>query len=330
MISLLKKGGIMKRQIAIISDIHALLEPTEAIINDINKRGITEIISLGDNIGLGPNPKEVIELLEDNNVLSIAGNYEDSLSLGFFPFSSYMSNDKIRSNEWTKEQLTKKQLESIKDYPHFLYFYLGGKKIALCHFINDVRFDFKENSALTYRMNKELKNDYLKQFTYPNTIRQMLDVAFALNIDLNLLTNVFDASYMFKIIRNYYLNNKEYYQNKLNLRGYLSFLEDPLFWENDNLKKVTDYNLVIQGHFHFKEEEKLNDTLIYFVRAAGMGYKNPKDKNMASYIILKEEETEVKIEEVLIPFDYEKMAYSIRNINTYDNTIATYTRVRKK
>ena len=46
------------RKIAIFTDAHALLEPTEAALEDMQRRGITEIYSLGDNIGVGPNPSE--------------------------------------------------------------------------------------------------------------------------------------------------------------------------------------------------------------------------------------------------------------------------------
>ena len=46
------------RQIAILTDIHSLVEPLETILLDTQRRGITEIYSLGDNIGDGFNPEE--------------------------------------------------------------------------------------------------------------------------------------------------------------------------------------------------------------------------------------------------------------------------------
>ena len=52
------------RRIGIFTDSHALYEPTKAILQDMQREGITEIYSLGDNIGFGPNPKEVLELIE--------------------------------------------------------------------------------------------------------------------------------------------------------------------------------------------------------------------------------------------------------------------------
>ena len=76
------------KQIAIFTDAHGLLEPTIAALEDIKKRGITEIYSLGDNIGVGPNPKEVINLLQEYNVTSLAGNSEEYVRLGIEPFKS--------------------------------------------------------------------------------------------------------------------------------------------------------------------------------------------------------------------------------------------------
>ena len=74
------------RKIGIITDAHGLLEPTKAALEDMQSKGIVEIYSLGDNIGLGPNPSEVVDLLEEYNVKSLAGYSEDYLTLGTAPF----------------------------------------------------------------------------------------------------------------------------------------------------------------------------------------------------------------------------------------------------
>lgn len=104
------------RKIAILSDAHALLEPVEAVLDDIKKRGITEIYSLGDNIGVGPNPSEVIDLLETNGVKSIAGNAEEYVTLGIDPFISYFNSLKEQSQLWTKSKLSEKQKGIISLY----------------------------------------------------------------------------------------------------------------------------------------------------------------------------------------------------------------------
>ena len=50
------------------SDIHGNKEALTAIIEDIKKENIDEVICLGDTIGIGPNPKECLDLIINNNI----------------------------------------------------------------------------------------------------------------------------------------------------------------------------------------------------------------------------------------------------------------------
>jgi len=51
------------KNFAIISDIHANLEALQAVLADIDERGIQDIVCLGDIIGYGANPKECLDLI---------------------------------------------------------------------------------------------------------------------------------------------------------------------------------------------------------------------------------------------------------------------------
>ena len=135
-----------KRKIAIFSDAHALYEPTLSILEDARLNGINEIYSLGDNIGTGPNPKEVLDLLEEYNVKSIMGNHELYVLLGVDKFTEHFNRTggykeaKLNST-WTRNQLTNKEISNIKLYPKTLELKFGGKKILLCHSIKDFNTD---------------------------------------------------------------------------------------------------------------------------------------------------------------------------------------------
>jgi len=50
---------------AVISCLHANLPAVEAVLKDIELQGITNITCLGDLVGYGPQPNEVIELIRD-------------------------------------------------------------------------------------------------------------------------------------------------------------------------------------------------------------------------------------------------------------------------
>lgn len=275
------------RQIAIFTDIHGLLYPTIAVLEDIKKRGIKEIYSLGDNIGVGPNPSQVLDLLGEHNVKSINGNSEEYSVIGIEPFNSYFKKDKIISQEWTRSQLTSAQIKLLEENKHSYDLTVGGMKIGLCHFGNDVRIDFGENSTWSYQdsINSGLSNPQ-QQFYYTNSKEQKL---------------IIEEKSKIIIPEN---------------RGFLSAKNDPLFGG----KRIDYYDEVIQGHVHFKfltEDEKVK---VRSIRALGMAYgEDPTDH--ASYIIIKEKEIGYDVEEILVPFNRELLLKSIDNSNVPNKEI---------
>lgn len=310
-----------KRRVAIFTDVHALLEPLEALLKDIEKRGITEIYSLGDNIGLGPNPREVYSLLEDYQIKCIAGNYEDHITLGVKPFSYYMNEAREENIKWLKNELTKIQKERISSFPHFMELELGGKKVALVHFANDVRFDFYEHSALYYPKKVATTNDAYKQFLYTNSKKELNGIAEKIGYPKELGRNRKKA---FQDLRKWALERKKAFSPET--LGYVSYLEDPLFYSDKKLRKACDYDAVIGGHVHFKIVEKTSKTLYYSTRAVAMGYKD-MEEDLAHYIILQEQENGFTLEEVYVPYDKEKMAQRILSLKIPNDTIRRYTNI---
>jgi len=79
--------------LAFISDIHSNLEGLEKVIKKMEDFSIDKIYCLGDIVGYGDNPNEVIELLKLNNIYCIKGNHDDMLINGSleekynFPFT---------------------------------------------------------------------------------------------------------------------------------------------------------------------------------------------------------------------------------------------------
>jgi diadenosine tetraphosphatase ApaH/serine/threonine PP2A family protein phosphatase len=64
---------------ALISDVHGNLEALTAVMDDIRKYGsIDEIIFLGDAVGYGANPNEVLEIINANCPIRIMGNHDYS------------------------------------------------------------------------------------------------------------------------------------------------------------------------------------------------------------------------------------------------------------
>ena len=127
-------------RIGVITDLHGMYEPTLAVLEDMRSKGITEIYSLGDNIGFGPNPHEVLELLRKYNVTSIYGNHEiyavdgmDALSEHMATLSPYTVEQDKNRTAWTRKQLTQEDIDDIMKYDSKIVIERGGKKITLVH-----------------------------------------------------------------------------------------------------------------------------------------------------------------------------------------------------
>ena len=286
------------RCIGIINDVHSLLEPTKACLEDMKNKGITEIYSLGDNVGVGPSPKEIMDLFNEYNVKSIAGNSEDYITLGLAPFKSYFTKEKEESYLWTLSNLDSYEIGIIKLYPHFIDLTLGGKKISLCHFANDCRFDYIKNSTWTYQANYNYGIDAYKQFLYTNSDEQKHDIA-----------------------------NKIKFlgENSEEAKGLISAMNEPLF----NGRKVTDYDSIFQGHVHFEMIERGRNTTFYTLRAVGMAYGNdPIDT--ASYVILREKRNNqgFDVQKVLVKFDRRRLENEILNSDGPMDTIRKFTNMR--
>lgn len=278
------------RRIAILADVHGLLEPLEAILNDINSKNIDAVYSLGDAIGYGPNSAQVLDLLRDRKVICLAGNAEDYITLGVEAFPHIFSFSRLISQEWLEDGLSKEQIDWFGTWPHSIDLTLGGKAISLCHFASDVRFDYIENGVFKYHENYK-QGSGAEQFLYTNSKKQLEEMKVAMN----------SLSYAEK-------------------RGYLSALEEPLFGG----KTVLSYDAIFQGHLHFKAIEHYKNCLFMSLRAAGMAFlESPLDE--AYYIILTENEQGFLVEEEKVVFDREQMEWRIEHSTCPDKRIRKYT-----
>jgi predicted phosphodiesterase len=65
---------------AIVSDIHGNLTALKEVLMDSEKQGVDVCLSLGDNVGYGPEPEGVTDILQQESIVSIMGNHELALS----------------------------------------------------------------------------------------------------------------------------------------------------------------------------------------------------------------------------------------------------------
>jgi len=64
---------------AIVSDIHGNLVAFEAVLRDIERAKVQEVVCLGDVVGYGARPKECIDFVRKYFAWSLRGNHEEGL-----------------------------------------------------------------------------------------------------------------------------------------------------------------------------------------------------------------------------------------------------------
>jgi diadenosine tetraphosphatase ApaH/serine/threonine PP2A family protein phosphatase len=66
-------------KLAIISDLHSNREALEAVFADIRRRGLTDLVCLGDVIGYGPDPEFCVDLVRGHARWCLMGNHDEAL-----------------------------------------------------------------------------------------------------------------------------------------------------------------------------------------------------------------------------------------------------------
>lgn len=91
----------VRMRIAVLSDIHANLPALESVIADLPQ--VDAVWVLGDTVGYGPQPNEVIEVLQAIGARSVLGNH-DGAAIGIVN-ARYFNPDARAAIEWTAETI---------------------------------------------------------------------------------------------------------------------------------------------------------------------------------------------------------------------------------
>lgn len=110
-------------KLAVIADLHANLEAVRAVHADITERGIGEIWLLGDLVGKGPRPKEVVRWAQQYATRAIRGNWDARVA-----GASHRPQDL-----WPREQLGQSELAYLAQLPFGIEAQLGGAQWRFVH-----------------------------------------------------------------------------------------------------------------------------------------------------------------------------------------------------
>lgn len=123
-------------KIALVGDIHANLPALEAVFSHARQQLASVIWNVGDIIGYGPYPNQVIELLREIRVISIVGNYD--LKVLNFPdkktkWRKTKRSEKYTAFRWANKQLTARNRQYLSKLPQELRLNIAGRRILLTH-----------------------------------------------------------------------------------------------------------------------------------------------------------------------------------------------------
>jgi predicted phosphodiesterase len=100
-------------RIAVLSDIHGNLPALDAVLAAL--RPFDAVWQLGDIVGYGPQPDEVVSRLAEENAVGVRGNH-DAAALGDLDTDSF--NDDARAAvEWTAERIDSSTREWLSALP---------------------------------------------------------------------------------------------------------------------------------------------------------------------------------------------------------------------
>ena len=130
-------------RIALLSDVHANLPACEAVLEDMATREVDRVLCLGDMVGYGPKPVEVLARLRATGARMIMGNH-DAAVCKLMPYDDF--RDRARQVvDWTRDQLDPTDLALLAELPYVL----DGEayQCAHCDVVEPAAFYYLENET---------------------------------------------------------------------------------------------------------------------------------------------------------------------------------------
>jgi putative phosphoesterase len=123
-------------KIALLGDVHANLPALEAVLADARQREVAAIWNVGDFVGYGPFPDQVVSRLQAVGALSIVGNYD--LKVLKFPakqkkWRKTKLPQKWLAFQWAYEHLSEASRAYLRSLPQELRLEIEGHSVLLTH-----------------------------------------------------------------------------------------------------------------------------------------------------------------------------------------------------
>lgn len=114
----------MLDRIAIISDVHGNVTALQAVLADVEARGITRVVNLGDVIGKGPRGSEAVRLTREACEVTVRGNWDSGIASGAVHGPH---------GQWIRDELCAADLAWLAALPGTCEFLISGRRVRLFH-----------------------------------------------------------------------------------------------------------------------------------------------------------------------------------------------------
>lgn len=99
-------------RLGVLSDLHANLPALEAALEALRAEGVDEVLVLGDLVGYGPHPRQVIHRIWEEGLAAIAGAWDLRVA---YPLPGPLPEGVGKATlEWTRAQLGEKELAYLR------------------------------------------------------------------------------------------------------------------------------------------------------------------------------------------------------------------------
>lgn len=127
-------------RIAFLADIHGNLVALEAVLQEVAREQVDQIVCLGDVAALGPQPHEVVERVRELRCPVILGNTDAWLVAA--PGEKTSDSETLRAiTSWCAEQLTAEDREYVRSFSPTLELPLDDGRAVLCYHGSPRSFD---------------------------------------------------------------------------------------------------------------------------------------------------------------------------------------------
>ena len=125
-------------RIAVIGDIHANLPALRAVLEDVERIGADEVYCVGDVVGRGPHPNEVVEELRGLSIPTVQGNWDEAVGMdreqtGAAWGSVASEEEGEASMRWTAETLDEDNKAWLRQLPPTMRVTVAGRSVFLFH-----------------------------------------------------------------------------------------------------------------------------------------------------------------------------------------------------